>query len=205
MNLHYLLRRLLGRATCTKHPTARLDASARVFNIAGDNARISIAAHSIVKGELLVFPHGGQISIGNWCYIGEGTRLWSGASISVGDRVMISHNVNVFDNLTHPLSPTLRHRHFRHISERGHPADIDLGDAAVTIEDDAWISAGASILKGVTIGAGAIIGAGSVVTRDVPPLCIAAGNPARVIRALTTAEIVGDRAPATEHPNSPLP
>ena len=118
---------------------------------------------------------------------------------------MISHNVNVFDNLTHPLSPTLRHRHFRHISERGHPADIDLGDAAVTIEDDAWISAGASILKGVTIGAGAIIGAGSVVTRDVPPLCIAAGNPARVIRALTAAEITSNTAPATEHPNPPLP
>lgn len=205
MNLHYLLRRLTGRATCTKHSTARLDASARVFNIAGDNARISIAAHSIIKGELLVFPHGGQISIGSWCYVGEGSRLWSGAAISVGDRVMISHNVNVFDNFTHPLSPNLRHRHFRHISERGHPADIDLGDAPVTIQDDAWISASATILRGVTIGAGAIIGAGSVVTRDIPPLCIAAGNPARVIRELTAAEIVGNTAPTTDHFNPPLP
>lgn len=195
---------MLGRATCTKHPTARIAAGARIFNIAGDDARISIAAHSIVKAELLVFPHGGRIQIGSWCYIGEGSRLWSGAGISVGDRVMISHNVNVFDNLTHPLSPTLRHLHFRHISERGHPTDIDLGDAAVTIHDDAWIAAGASILKGVTIGTGAIIGAGSVVTRDVPALCVAAGNPARVIRALTSSEIAGS-PPRFQDQNTALP
>lgn len=191
MNLHYVLRRLSGRATCDKHATAQLQWRARIINISGDSARISIAQHSVIGGELLVFPHGGRIQIGSWCFVGEGTRLWSGASISVGSRVMISHNVNVFDNLTHPLSPTLRHRHFRRICEYGHPADINLDDAAIAIGDDAWIAAGATILRGVNIGAGAIIGAGAVVTRDVPSLCIAAGNPARVIRRLTAAEIQG--------------
>ena len=44
------------------------------------------------------------------------------------------------------------------------------------------------ILKGVTIGEGAIIGAGSVVTRDVPPFCLAAGSPARVLRSLKPDE-----------------
>ena len=164
----------------------QIAASARIVNISGRSEAIRIGAHTVVKGELLVFAHGGEIRIGQWCYVGEGTRLWSGRSISVGDRVMISHGVNVFDNLTHPLGPAERHAHFRHILEKGHPRNIELGDAPVRIEDDAWIAAGSIILRGTTIGRGAIVGAGSVVTRDVPPMTVVAGNPARVIRRLET-------------------
>lgn len=57
-------------------------------------------------------------------------------------------------------------------------------DAPIVIEDGAWIGAGAIILAGVTIGRDSIVGAGSVVTRDIPPLVLAAGNPAKVIRNL---------------------
>ena len=52
----------------------------------------------------------------------------------------------------------------------------------VVIEDEAWIGAQVTILAGVRIGRGAVIGAGSVVTSDVPPATIVAGNPARVVR-----------------------
>ena len=58
----------------------------------------------------------------------------------------------------------------------------------VRIGNKAWIGARTIVLKGVTIGEGAIIGAGSVVTGDVPPWMLAAGNPARIIRPLTDAE-----------------
>ena len=54
----------------------------------------------------------------------------------------------------------------------------------MTIGDHVWICAGAMILPGVTIGAGSIIGAGSVVTKDIPPNCLAVGNPCKVIRRL---------------------
>ncbi|MDH4236354.1 MAG: hypothetical protein OEV17_03815 [Nitrospira sp.] len=54
----------------------------------------------------------------------------------------------------------------------------------VDIHDKAWIGLDAIILKGVTIGEGAIVGAGSVVSKDVPPFTIVAGNPARVVREL---------------------
>ena len=57
-------------------------------------------------------------------------------------------------------------------------------DAPVSIGDYAWIGMNCLILKGVSIGEGAMIGAGSVVTRDVPPFCLAAGAPARVLRRL---------------------
>ena len=56
--------------------------------------------------------------------------------------------------------------------------------AAVTIKDKAWIGFNVSILKGVTIGEGAVVGAGSVVTRDVAPYSVVAGNPVRLIRML---------------------
>jgi maltose O-acetyltransferase len=55
----------------------------------------------------------------------------------------------------------------------------------VIIEDHVWIGSKTVILPGVRIGSHAVIGAGSIVTKDVPPRCVAAGNPARVLRHLT--------------------
>lgn len=200
INLHYLLQRLRGRATCVKARGARLEPGARVINVRGDNRAISLGAHSVIKGELLVFAHGGRIDIGEWCFVGEGTRIWSGVSISIGDRVMIAHNVNIFDNQTHPIDPGARHRHFRAILESGHPRNIDLGDEAVRIEDDAWIAAGATILKGVRVGRGAIVAAGAVVTRDVQDGILVAGNPARIVRQVVTDAAGSD---ASKHASSP--
>lgn len=188
INFHFLLRRLAGKPTCDKHATARLGPAARIINMGKDSALIKIGAGSIVDGDLLTFAHGGRITVGEWCYIGEGSRLWSSGHIDVGDRVMISHNVNIFDNLTHPVDPVSRHHHFRTIATTGHPRQMDLGERPVRIDDDAWIAAGATLLRGVTVGKAAIVGAGAVVTHDVPPFAIVAGNPARVIRYLTSGE-----------------
>ena len=174
--------------TCEKHATTRLGRSARIINIGNDSALIKVGANTIVEGSLLTFAHGGRITVGEWCYIGEGSRIWSAGQIDIGDRVMISHNVNIFDNLTHPVDPVLRHQHFRAIASVGHPHRIDLGARPVRINDDAWIAAGAMVLRGVTIGKAAIVGAGAVVSHDVPPFAIVAGNPARVIRYVKSDE-----------------
>ena len=187
-NFHYFLRRLAGKPTCDMHPTARLGRSARIINIGNESALIRIGASTIVEGSLLTFAHGGRITVGEWCYVGEGSRIWSAGQIDIGNRVMISHNVNIFDNLTHPVDPFSRHQHFRAIATAGHPHLIDLGERPVRINDDAWIAAGAMVLRGVTVGKAAIVGAGAVVTHDVPPFAIVAGNPARVIRYVTSAE-----------------
>jgi acetyltransferase-like isoleucine patch superfamily enzyme len=58
----------------------------------------------------------------------------------------------------------------------------------IKICDKSWIGFNSIILKGVTIGEGAIVGAGSVVTRDVPPWTIVAGNPAKVIQDISEHE-----------------
>jgi acetyltransferase-like isoleucine patch superfamily enzyme len=188
VNPDYLAQRLLGRATCRIASGARLGWHARIRNARGDRDRIGIGAGTIVQGELLVFAHGGRISIGDWCFVGEGTRIWSAAEIVLEDRVLVSHNVNIFDSLTHPLSARQRHAQFRAIVSKGHPIELNLGEKPVRIMRDALIGAGAFILRGVTVGAESVVGAGSVVTRDVPPLTVVAGNPARVIRQLEPDE-----------------
>lgn len=189
LNVHYWTRRLVGRPPCNLGPKARLSTRARILNATRQGHRIVIGSSSVVEGELFVFGHGGTIEIGDWCYVGPDTRIWSAASIKIGDRVLISHGVNVLDNLTHPVSPRLRHEQFREIATWRHPRAIDLGEQPIVIQDDAWVGAGALVLRGVTIGARAVVGAGSVVTRDVPPETIVVGNPARVLRALSAEEL----------------
>lgn len=58
----------------------------------------------------------------------------------------------------------------------------------ITLEKDVWIGANAVVCGGVTIGQGSVIGAGSVVTKDIPPMVVAAGNPCKVIRKVTAAD-----------------
>ena len=184
VNLHYIAQRICFRPTCVMGNGTRLMPTARIRNALRDARRIRVGEQSIICGELFVFAHGGDISIGDWCYIGEGARVWSSGSVHIGDRVLISHNVNIFDSLTHPLSAQQRHAQFKAIMQTGHPRSIDLGEQPVTVNNDVWIGANACVLRGVTLGEGAIIGAGAVVTHDIPPFAIAVGNPARVIREL---------------------
>jgi maltose O-acetyltransferase len=143
-----------------------------IENFRGDPACIRLGQHSYCRGRLLIYGHGGQISIGDWCYIGVRSELWSMESIQVGNRVLIAHDVNIHDGTAHSLDPLERHRHFRQIIERGHPrtaAELPgVTSSPIVIEDDVWISFGVTILKGVRIGAGSVIAARSVVTKDVP-------------------------------------
>lgn len=94
--------------------------------------------------------------------------------IEIGDRVLLGANVVITDTDFHPLDPEERRLH----PERGR-------SAPVIIEDDVFIGMQAVVLKGVRIGRGAVVGACSVVTRDVPPYAIVAGNPARVIGSVS--------------------
>jgi len=150
----------------------------------GGRERIVIGRNSHIRGELVVLPPGGAIEIGDYCYLGVNSRIWSFVHVSVGNRVLIAHNVSIMDSLTHPFDPAVRHEQFKRIITEGHPADIDLGARPIAIQDDAWIGCNAVILRGVVIGNAAVVAAGSVVTRDVPPYTIVAGNPARAIRQL---------------------
>lgn len=180
----HIFRRLLGWRPYSIEPGAVIHDTARISNNTGTRGAISIGRFTHVKGELLTFAHGGAISIGEYCYIGESTRIWSARSIRIGNRVLIAHNVTILDSLTHPIGAKARHEHFKHIITDGHPDRIDLDERVVDIGDDVWVGCMSIVLRGVSLGQGAIVGAGSVVTENVPPWTLAAGNPARIIREL---------------------
>jgi acetyltransferase-like isoleucine patch superfamily enzyme len=99
--------------------------------------------------------------------------------------VLISHQVNIHDTNGHPLSAAMRHRHFVEIVRHGHPPDwTDMDARPIRIGDDCWIGFGATILKGVAIGQGAVVAARALVTSDVAPWTVVAGNPAVPIKEL---------------------
>lgn len=159
--------------------------SANVINISRNRGCIKIGRNTLIRGELLTFRHSGEIIIGDYCYIGEMTRIWSASKIIIGDRVLIAHNVNIHDNNAHPIDAKLRHEQFKHIISSGHPKeDFTLNEKPIIIEDDVWIGFNSTILKGVIIGKGAIVAACSVVNKDVEPYTVVAGNPAMEIKKI---------------------
>lgn len=130
---------------------------------------------------------GGKIRIGNHCCIYERSIIGSVSSITIGDCVIISNQVHIYDNNNHPVSPSVRHRMcvegFHTPAWRWEHSE----SKPIVIEDDVWIGENAAILKGVTIGKGSIVGCHAVVTKDVPPYSIVAGNPARVVKEIEDA------------------
>lgn len=172
-----------GKITCGKQ--SFFFASAVVNNMQRDRNSITIGKYSSIRGELMVFKHAGKIVIGDYCYLGEHSKIWSASEIKIGDRVLIAHNVNIHDNNSHPIDNVLRHEHYKNIISSGHPAsDIDLCGAPVIIEDDVWLGFNSTILKGVKIGRGSVIGANTLVTEDIPPFSLVVGNPFRIVRNL---------------------
>jgi maltose O-acetyltransferase len=169
------------RQLCTAHPTAYLFPESVIWNTLRDRERIRIGAQTRSRGELNVFRPGGNISIGSYCYIGDHTRIWSAVGVTIGDRVLIAHGVNIHDHGAHPAEAGKRHAQAVRIFNGAGDDMEDVAMAPITIHDDVWIGFNASILKGVTIGRGAIIGAGAMVTKDVSPYAIMVGNPARQV------------------------
>ena len=188
MKLAYILTKFIKKNHYEYDRTSVIYNEARIVNNQKGFLSIKIGPYSHIRGELLTFGHGGRIQIGEYGYIGEQSKIWSAASISIGNRVLISHNVNIFDSLTHPVNPKMRHEQFKKIISNRHLNEIDLQEEAVCIKNDVLIGCMSIILKGVTIGEGAIVGAGSVVTKDVPPWTIVAGNPAKIIREISEYE-----------------
>lgn len=170
----------------TIHSSVKVLPNATVENLSGNPELIKIGENSVIRGQLRVFPHAGKIQIGKDCYVGEDTRIWSADSITIGNRVFISHNVNIHDTNSHSIDKAFRYKHFVALmsNDNFQAKDFDIKSRFINIEDDVWIGFNSTILKGVTIGKGSIVGACSVVTKDVPPLVIVAGNPARVVKAV---------------------
>lgn len=172
----------LSKATTVFYPNAQ------VVNLQNDPKVISLGENCHIFGQLTVYRHNGKISIGDHCTLGDMSRIVSGKNIQIGNRVLISHNVNILDNNSHPLDAALRHKDFIH-NFSSEMQNLDLKGDDIIIEDDVWIGFNCIILKGVRIGQGAVIGAGSIVTSDIEPWTVNVGNPLRVVRKLEPVKI----------------
>ena len=107
-----------------------------------------------------------RLVVGDHCWIGQGVCIDNLADVQLGNHVCISQQVYLCTG-----------------SHDYHKPSFDLITRPVAVDDGAWLGAQALVLGGVSIGANAIVAAGSIVTSDVSPAAIVAGNPARRLRS----------------------
>lgn len=115
---------------------------------------------------------GKNISVGKDVFINSGCRFQDQGGITIGDGVLIGHNV-VLATLNHDIDPRKR--------STMHPAPINIGK-------NVWIGANVTVVPGITIGEGAIIAAGAVVNKDVSPNVIVGGVPATILKEIETSQ-----------------
>lgn len=111
------------------------------------------------------FRNGKNIEIGEGCFINKHTLLdGRGGKLLIGNHVDIAQEVNIWT-----------------LSHDPHDDFHKVWGKDVVIEDYVWIASRATIMPGVRIGRGAVVGAGSIVTKDVPPMRMVAGVPAKIV------------------------
>jgi len=142
-------------------------------------AGVKIGKHSLILGRVRLTGDGdlcgalcAQLSIGTFTLITGPLHVDLGASIQIGDRVRVGHDVALL---------TISHE----IGEEEQRSGFSTA-APIRIGDGAWLASHVTVLGGVTIGAGSVVAAGAVVTRDVPPNTLVAGIPAKVQKHLPT-------------------
>ncbi len=163
---------------------------AGIQNESGEKWRINIGNNTKIMGHL-VCKKSGLISIGDYTWIEEQVSIQCLTNITIGRFCGIAAGCLITDNNNHPVGVEDRIAHRIRVAPcgPGYPGSgngWEISDSApVVIGDAVWICGNSTILKGVTIGDGAIVARGSVVTKDVEPYTIVAGNPAKKVKDLS--------------------
>jgi acetyltransferase-like isoleucine patch superfamily enzyme len=130
----------------------------------------------------LISQNHGQIVFGNYTKIGNNCLVTAAKSITIGDYTAIGDDVAITDTNEHSINP--EDRLFMRTTDEFSPYRLwrYAESKPVVIGKNVWIGSKSRINKGVTIGDNSIVAANAVVTKDVPPNSIAAGNPARIVK-----------------------
>jgi len=171
---------VIGQYFCASNAlTYKAVLNTRISNLSGERERV-VVGQSCNMAASIVCNTSGRIIIGNFVYMNGGVTLRADHLIEIGSHCLFGPRVTVWDTDNHPLSRSKRHAQAELI-----PLEFinsyDAGGGPIVIGDDVWVCMDSLILGGVTIGVGSIVSARSVVTRDIPPMSIVAGVPARVI------------------------
>lgn len=146
-----------------------------------DKHDIVIGDHAMISGSLISENHG-KIFLGTYTFLRENSIIGAVKFVTIGDYTSIADFVVIMDNNNHPINPDDRriksgskkgsdYRKWRHSESE-----------SIIIGNNVWIGSFARVCKGVNVGDNSIIAANAVVTKDVPPNSIVAGNPARVVK-----------------------
>lgn len=186
-------------ASCTPGlPSHRRELTGCLTRITDDRRSLPAPKPSIdeddaqFEGEPIVVPplhadYGVNVRLGQDVFVNANATFIDTCPIIIGARTLVGPNCT-FTSGTHPIDPSVRDG--THGPELGKP---------IVIGEDCWIGCNVIVLPGITVGRGATIGAGSVVTRDVPPYHVVAGNPARILRKIETDMEARSRAVAPEN------
>lgn len=140
----------------------------------GKDALVSIGSSTTIFPYVLIKTNGGKISIGSRCSVNDYSILYGHGGIVIDDDVHIA---------AHTVIVASEHDYMKLGTDK---FSIDVKGRGITIGKSVWIGANVVILDGVTIGTGSVIGAGAVVTKNIPPLSVAVGVPAKVIKKRMT-------------------
>lgn len=150
------------------------------------NISLIVGRDSMIQTVIAFERDNASLRVGERTFIGRGAISLAG-SIEVGSDVMIAWGTVITDHNSHSLRFSERSSdvvNWLHGTKDWSAVEVN----PVKICDKAWIGLNSIIMKGVTVGEGAIVGAGSVVTKNVPPWTIVAGNPAKIIREIPENE-----------------
>lgn len=131
------------------------------------------------------FDYGEFTTIGSNSFANFNLTVLDCCPVTIGDDVFIGPNCSLLT----PIHPMLSEERKMRVRSDGTLYDLEYA-APITIEDGCWIAGDVKVCGGVTIGKNSVIGAGSVVTKDIPSNVFAAGNPCRVIRAITKSDSI---------------
>ena len=163
------------------------------FNSTEKSIKVSIGENTKIGAQIFLDSIEGNVKIGNNCAIGSNSKFISAIGIEVGNDVIIAWDCYIYDHNSHAIYWEQRCNDVKY-SINGYKKVWDnVKRQKIKIEDKVWIGFGCVILKGVTIGEGAVVGARSVVTKDVEPWTVVAGNPARVVQKIIKEDIHANR------------
>ena len=146
---------------------------------------VTVDEDTQVDGFIFFDKENAKVSIGRRSFVNA--MIVSAESIDIGDDVLIAWGTTIVDHNSHSISFSKRSEDVTNWMQ-GKKDWSHVKTSPVKICDKVWIGFNTIILKGVTIGEGSVVGAGSVVTKDVPPWTIVAGNPAKIIREIPEDE-----------------
>ncbi|SHL54374.1 acyltransferase [Flavobacterium xanthum] len=146
-----------------------------------EKSKIEIGNDCLIYGNISTETETANIIIGNNVYIGRST-IFATIEIIIEDDVLISSDCLIQDTDNHNFSRAIRKKDTSDAKTKKNQQWDLVNKKPIKICAGSWIGAKTIILKGVTIGEGAIVGAGSVVTKNVAPYTIVAGNPAKFIK-----------------------